>query len=266
MTATPSNLIVMMDLDRCNFKNDLALELALSRTLLTIRKRLNAVPTVIWSGRGYHIIQVIDASGVNLESQQIFVELSDQPSRRFIQFAEELLSNGKSDKSHNNTVSFANCILRVPGSINSKNGQAVNLINCWNGHRSKINYLLSDFCVYLANEKAQGLRRRLTGQRQKQGRQSLSTFTRNGNTSYIFQWIERLLQTPIPDGRKYALWRILVPYLINRKHMSEQQSSNIIINWLASCDNFHDWDLTQSTLQNILSSVWENMDQFIQTK
>jgi hypothetical protein len=28
-------------------------------------------------------------------------------------------------------------------------------------------------------------------------------------------WIERLLQTPLPEHRKYCIWRILAPYFIN---------------------------------------------------
>lgn len=79
---------------------------SISRTLSTIRTKLNANSTVIWSGRGYHVIQVIDASYVNLKSQEVFT-------------------------------------------------------------RGRINYLLSDYCVYLANKKAQELRR-ITGQRRKE--------------------------------------------------------------------------------------------------
>lgn len=95
---------------------------SISRTLSTIRTKLNANSTVIWSGRGYHVIQVIDASYVNLKSQEVFT-------------------------------------------------------------RGRINYLLSDYCVYLANKKAQELRR-ITGQRRKERQLSYPGFTRNENTGY----------------------------------------------------------------------------------
>jgi hypothetical protein len=226
-TTTPSNLIIMMDLDRSNFKSDMALELALSKTIQTVKRKLNTDPTVLWSGRGYHIVQVIDASDTNLESEKIFTDLTAMPSRMFMQFTEDFLSNGKSDKSHNNTVSFGNCMLRIPGSINSKNNQMVRLIKSWDGCSPKVNHLLADFCIYLANKKAQALR----DQRQR----SRLRFTQSGNSSYTLQWIERLLLTSIADGRKYAIWRILVPYLINRRHLSEEQCTNIIVNWLVRC-------------------------------
>jgi hypothetical protein len=43
---------------------------------------------------------------------------------------------------------------------------------------------------------------------------------RHGNTnSCIPVWIETLLQIPLPKFRKYCVWRILAPYLINVKHV-----------------------------------------------
>ena len=37
-------------------------------------------------------------------------------------------------------------------------------------------------------------------------------------------WIEQLLQRPLPEQRKYCIWRILTPYLINVKHLSFDDS------------------------------------------
>jgi hypothetical protein len=230
-TATPSDIIVLIDLDRCNFKTGRALRLALFRTLQTINEKLDAAPSVIWSGRGYHIIQVINANGINLEHEKIFLELTNQPSRRFLQFAEEFLSNGKSDKSHNSIVSFRNCMPRVPGSINSKNSQTVQVKIPWNGYRPAINYLLSDFCVWLTNKKAQELR--LANNAQRQAISQELQFEKMSNQN--IPWIEKLLKTPIKDGRKYCIWRVLVPYLINIKHLPSEQSTNIIKDWLDKC-------------------------------
>jgi hypothetical protein len=44
-------------------------------------------------------------------------------------------------------------MLRIPGSINSKNGQEVKLLQQWDGKRIEINYLLRDFRRYLIEEK-----------------------------------------------------------------------------------------------------------------
>src|SRR5918995_1094410 len=97
-TATPSNIIVMIDLDRCNFKTDRVFELALSKTLNSIKGKLGSeiMPTVMWSGRGYHIILPLNSNGVILESIK---EFEDTPnvSIKFLRFAEQYLSLKKSD-------------------------------------------------------------------------------------------------------------------------------------------------------------------------
>ena len=41
--------------------------------------------------------------------------------------------------------------------------------------------------------------------------------------SVLFQWIEKLLQIPIANHRKYAIWRILIPYLFNIKNLSDNR-------------------------------------------
>jgi hypothetical protein len=81
------------------------------------------------------------------------MELSNEPSRKFIQFAEQFLSDNKSDSEHWKHVSFKNCMIRIPGSINSKNAQEVKLIQQRGGRRVEINYLLRDFRRYLIGEK-----------------------------------------------------------------------------------------------------------------
>jgi hypothetical protein len=166
---------------------------------------------------------------VNLEHEEIFTKLTNQPSRRFLQFAEGFLSNGKSDKSHDSTVSFRNCMLRVPGSINSKNDQTVRVKMQWNGYRPAINYLLSDFCVNLAQQKAAELRE------QQQWRPWINS-TQIGRGNYKLQWIEILLQTPINDHRKFVVWRIIAPYLLNVKKLSPEQTRDTIKSWLDRCN------------------------------
>lgn len=47
-----------------------------------------------------------------------------------------------------------------------------------------------------------------------------------------YEWIEKLLETPIEDGRKYALWKILCPYLVNVKKLEYEQSYQILKTWL----------------------------------
>lgn len=109
---------IMIDLDVCNFDyDDEMLASVLRQTLSKVKRVLQYKPTVIWSGNGYHIYIPIDVHVV-LENIK---ELSnvDQVSTKFIRFAEHYLSNSKSDPAHNNSVSVNNCMLRIPGSINS---------------------------------------------------------------------------------------------------------------------------------------------------
>jgi hypothetical protein len=73
-------------------------------------------PTVLWSGNGYHIYQPLES--YPLEQEEIFISKSAEPSREFLQFAEQYLTNYKSDPSHH--PSFKSCMIRIPGSHNYK--------------------------------------------------------------------------------------------------------------------------------------------------
>jgi hypothetical protein len=60
-----------------------------------------------------------------------------------------------------------------------------------------------------------------------------------GNT---IPWIEKLLETPIDDCRKDAVYLILAPYLINIKKLSYDHALNIISNWLIKCGKIRQLD------------------------
>lgn len=231
-----------MDLDKCTFKSDRALNLALERTLQNIKQILdvNLEPTVIWSGNGYHIYLVLDSNGIVLENVKQLADIKiDRISLRFLRFAESYLSHGKSDRQHNTTVSFNNSMMRVPGSINSKNNCQVRIIQKWNpiGKRPAINYLLADFVGYLVNEKAHELTDAI-----KARAKFKSKFRDDNLNQNSINWIEQLIQTPLADHRKYCIWRILTPYLLNIKKMPEQKITDIIKGWLESCSKLRRLD------------------------
>ena len=226
--------IIMIDLDREIFKTQKAFEMALARTLVNINCNFpncdgdNCRPTVIWSGSGYHIYLVLDAfplESVNLFNNNRF---GNNPSQKFLRYAEGYLSNGKCDPQHNSTVSLRNCMLRIPGSINSKNGEPVRVIQEWNGNRPNIRYLLEGFYVHLCSQRIEELKSRSTC-RKKIPHMGLSM---GGNR---IKWIENLLHTPITDHRKFSIWRILVPYLLNIRRLSQEQTQSIIREWLKEC-------------------------------
>src|SRR5215208_1622835 len=115
-------------------------------------------------------------------------------------------------------------MLRIPGSINSKNDQTVKIIQKSDGLRPAINYLLAGFSRHIINEKYIELKKA-----KKSNHQSPVPAEQNSRVG----WIERLLQTPLSDYRKYSIWRILSPYLLNIRKIPEEEVTDIIRDWLS---------------------------------
>lgn len=61
------------------------------------------------------------------------IEFSREPDRKFIQWAEQYLSDGKADPCNSKGVSFKNCLVRIPGSYNSENNCQVRIIQRCDG-------------------------------------------------------------------------------------------------------------------------------------
>jgi hypothetical protein len=229
--------VVMIDLDRENFSTQRAFETALTKTLKAINCSLcSCQPTVIWSGSGYHIYLVLDAFELETEDAFNNNKFGSNPSQRFLRFAEWFLSNGKCDPQHNNTVSLRNCMLRVPGSVNSKNGNVVRIVKRWDGQRPSIRFLLGSFHVWLTNQQ-------LKESKEQRGNSKISS-SNNGHNNIT--WIENLLQTPISDYRKLAIWHIFIPYLLNIRGLSPNKACGIIMEWLKECDKLRRLDFTPS--------------------
>jgi hypothetical protein len=224
--------LIMIDIDKSQFQTDRALRTALSKTLSNIREMLgSARPTVLWTGNGYHVIQPIE--GVVLEDIEDFNEFV-QPSMNFLRFTEWKLSNGKMDFQHNKTVSFGNCLLRIPGSHNSKcvvaNGDIadekteVRIIQKWDSNKPHIKSLLGSYYVYLVDQK------------QKNNRVYRDEPRWHTNNNQIIPWIENLLRTPLPDHRKTIIWLILSRYLINVRGITYEDAFSDIKKWVTICN------------------------------
>jgi hypothetical protein len=121
-------------------------------------------------------------------------------------------------------------MLRIPGSINSKNGQLVRIIHKWDRYKPPINYLLRDFRHWLIDKTLQE-RKQIHHLKKEEG--NLESLYANRQ---VIHWIENLLQTPIADYRKFVLWRILAPYLLNVKGLPYEQSLSVMQDWLTKCD------------------------------
>ena len=94
---------------------------------------------------------------------------------------------------------------------------------------------MRDFRRWLINEK---IEQQKLSSKERGRRKSVGT-SRNNTT---ISWIEKLLQTPLDDYRKFAIWRILAPYLINIKGASVENAFSMIKDWLNKCNSLRQLD------------------------
>ncbi len=175
-----------------------------------------------------------------LEWIEEFRELSVQPSEQFLRFAESTLTKKKKDSHHN--PSFKSCLLRLPDTINSKNDSEVKIIQRFD--KNKISYiynhqLLREFRLYLADI---DIRKKSIAKKKTNKNRGIVTVKNPYHSTIQYGWIEQLLETPIEDGRKYVLWRILCPYLVNVRKLKLEQTYEILKRWLEKCNNLRQLD------------------------
>lgn len=243
--------LFLSDVDRKNSKSNESFKQSLRVTLRNFKNKLHgATPNVLWSGGGYHFIQPLDADIV-LEMESVFSEFAE-PSRKLMQYAERLVTDNKADPCHSNTVSFNNCMIRIPCSYNSKYGQfngdnkvvnippisEVRIVQRWDGYRPNIRWLLKDYWIYLIQERNDEILNSLRLERRRM-RSENNYYTNYGiiGTGHIgtIDWIESLYRKPLDDFRKYCTWRILIPYFINIKKLSRSDTFNLLMSWLNRC-------------------------------
>jgi Primase X len=152
-----------------------------------------------------------------------------------MRYAEMLMTNGNADPVHNHTVSFGNCMIRIPGSYNSKyihgkpSQSEVKIVQRWDGYKPNIRYMLEGLWEHLIqlrnNEISERARFEIkhpydaTPQPQSQG----------------WDWVERLLHKPLGDFRKYCITFVFVPYFLNIKRLSDLDTLDKIMSWLEKC-------------------------------
>lgn len=231
-------VIIFLDIDMIKgFRYEEALEQlnkALKQALTIIKKKLNGcIPTVLWTGNGYHIYIVLDTRPLELITD--LIELSNEPSKEFLKFAEIIFSNKKADNRHNH--SFNSYLLRIPYTFNSKcftkgKDAEVKIVKKFDTLAiPKIDSnLIREFRLYLAD-----LDIRNKSEASKVRRNKNFQYTSNMiPQSYV--WIETLLQTPISDHRKHTLELVIAPYLIVIKHKLYDETYSIIKKWALKCN------------------------------
>jgi hypothetical protein len=254
--------LLLIDLDREHFGTDEVFEAAATKTIANIKKILGANPTILWTGGGYHYLipQSIIKPLEKIDDFKQFLE----PSRKFLHFEEWLMSDGKADQNHNRSVSFKNCMLRIPGSLNfgacHRNDKdevidippnaEVRIIQTWDGNRPSVNHLLPRCYMWLKAQVIKDMQRRVEADRVNRKYRR-----RSGEKKSTFQWIEKLLKKPIDSNRYYCTWRILVPYLINVRRLSRQEASDIIQGWLAKCNSVKRLSFNPRKVNDVLQRV-----------
>ena len=195
--------LIFVDLDNIS---------ALDEVRALFYKTIKAVPTVLHTGNGLAIIQPIDIisfKGVVHDETRI-----EEPSKIFLSFAERYLTNSNCDTG--NHPSLKSCLIRIPGSFNSKKRKykQVKIIQEWNKHRVNIRNL--PFKTHLDKII-----------RDQKKRQNKPSNIKHGEISYI----EQLLKRKINDCRKRTFALILSPYLVNVKQLPVEQAEQIIYDY-----------------------------------
>jgi hypothetical protein len=242
----------MVDLDLKDFRREedskrkgkAVLERALSKTLQNIKETIVGNPTVLWTGNGYHVYQPV--SGFILEEYETFYEFTEYVDKdltsMFIQFAEEYFTDYTADRLHNPTVK--SCLVRIPGSLNSKyitkeqQDAEVKVIQKWDGIRPSIQPLLRPFRRWLIQKRIDDIED-VKRQEKKHAKFQMTVSKSQARTNTItkIKWIEKgILEHPLPDHRKYIIWRILSPYLLNVKKLPKEEAYSIMKEWLDKCD------------------------------
>ncbi len=252
MNKTAADFI-FIDLDFEGSKNVLELNKKLDKVL----RKLNVVfkgahPTILFTGKGYHIYQPIN--GIILEKEDIFHKYlpylnGHDLTTEFLRFAKDFFASNIADSQNN--PSIKSCMTRVPSTINSRNGETVIVIQKWDGNRPNLRFVTSDFLMYLIQK-----RRTLIKQRNHNSRRRQNKFAPNCSYTHNISWIDNLLKGSLEDYRKYCLWRILGPYLVNVRKLSNEEASRILMEWLERCEQIGKLDFSPTlVIKNNLRSV-----------
>lgn len=267
INAYPENLLkdgvliqppnfAFIDLDLANFNNDIKKLDKVKDSTLRKMSELSAFPTVSWTGNGYHIYLPLNISildHVYVFSKDKFPYLFSSRgkyshyyvSEVFMQFVEDYFTSGKADPQHR--PKYKTCLIRIPETYNTKciilgknkEESKVKIIQKWNTKRIDVEFLVPEFRSWLMQEEL-NLKEYSNKKQKLPIRKTSFKYSKyhNKNSSLSnskIRWIENLLETPLEDHRKYSLWRILGPYLLNIRQMSEIHSVKIMEEWLDKC-------------------------------
>lgn len=188
---------------------------ALDEVRVLFYKEIGGIPTILFSGNGYNVIQPIHM--ISLKGSKHNNKKIDRVDKKLLLFAERHLTNSKCDLG--NHPSTRSCQIRIPGSFNSKLLKKddhlhakVRIIQEWDGNRVDIRNL--PFKKYLDKV-------------EKRNQFKIKNFATDSTIPYI----ENLLRHKITDGRKRIFALVLCPYFINIKKFSITDTSKVIFDY-----------------------------------
>ncbi len=251
----PSFIFIDLDLSLCSVCKypERKLDYILKQTLNKIEKEIKGVPTVLWTGGGYHIYQPItlyDPDGKEgkkrypLDYTAPFNEflpyVNNDLTTEFMRFTAKYFTNNQKDPKHN--PSTKSCLIRVPETINSKYNFKIGIIQKWDEKEADANPIATYFQDNLNQRKSEHKKRTID-------KLNYSGISKIG-------WIEKLLETPLEDNRKYCLWKILVPYLVNIKKLPKYEIVSVLTEWLDECNKVKNIDFrSQRKIEDNLRNV-----------
>ena len=265
--------IIFCDLDISLSYND-EVELLLQNTLNKIKHTFDlsvdsSPSAVIWTGGGYHIYLIMKT-----KPMLIYPELSklcnpeSEVSKEFLRFCEKYFTDNKSDPNHN--ITFKSSLLRIPGTLNYKR------LN-YEPDTAEVRVIYEPIGeVGLTMKRGDRLFRSFTywcmdfrrvqilkdNERKKVIRQQQQRIQRYPGLKKIdppkkYWWVERLLERQIDRNRYFCTWKILAPYLVTIKQLSEEEAYDIIKEWLEWCSEVKPFENMDTKIKSGLEKAYE---------
>jgi hypothetical protein len=260
-------------------------------------------PGVLDTGNGLHLLLPIETDpekyptgmdcqitkddlipGRTMDSARLFALYYDNnpanvsPGSTLLRCAAEVLTNKKADKKNHPSVN--SCMVRVPGSQNSKLllkhiDKPVSIVQrgSWEqGRKGHIMFLLPYHSSWIKQQKKERIKMLIQARnkrlRLEQNKEAFGqarhqclryTTTGGGGTTTVeflhlkYWYIEIMLRTPLDDFRKQGVNLLLAPYLINIKRKPYEIAKSIILQWLSVCNKvrYLDFDAVDRTCQGL---------------
>jgi hypothetical protein len=254
-------------------------------------------PGILDTGNGLHLLLPIETDpekyptgmdyqtkddlipGRTMDSARLFALYYDNnpanvsPGSTLLRCAAEVLTNKKADKK--NHPSVRSCLVRAPGSLNSKLvlkhvHKPVSIVQrgSWEqGKKGHIMSLLPYHSSWIKQQRekhikmlAQARNKRLRLEENKEVfRETRHYYLQHNSSAAIeflhlkYWYIETMLRTPLDDFRKQGVNLLLAPYLLNIKQMPYEIAKSIILQWLSVCNKvrYLDFDAIDRTCRGL---------------